>query len=137
MKNDPAFFDISTSESGSCSGDNECSVLFPLLSWFPQFQEACCMLRLHLLSLLVWLSSLLPSSPSIRPDNELDELQSQSDFPSPARSLRSRQSILPFPAGEPVPDTAKSVLAALKSAVKSDFASKTSSVTKSVISCFL
>ena len=76
-------------------------------------------------------------SPSIRPDNELDELQSQSDFPSPARSLRSRQSILPFPAGEPVPDTAKSVLAALKSAVKSDFASKTSSVTKSVISCFL
>ena len=60
---------------------------------------------------------------SIRPDNGLDELQSQSDFPSPA--------------GEPVPDTAKSVPAALKSAVKSDFASKTSSVTNSVISCFL
>ena len=95
------------------------------------------LLRLHLLRLLVWLSSLVLSSPSIRPDNELDELQSQSDFPSPARSLRSRQSILPSRAGEPVPDTAKSVPAALKSAVKSDFASKTSSVTKSVISCFL
>ena len=93
--------------------------MFPLLSWFPQFQEV------------------LLSSPSIRPDNGLDELQSQSDFPSPARSLRSRQSILPSLAGEPVPDTAKSVPAALKSAVKSDFASKTSSVTKSVISCFL
>ena len=79
--------------------------MFPLLSWFPQFQEV------------------LLSSPSIRPDNGLDELQSQSGFPSPA--------------GEPVPDTAKSVPAALKSAVKSDFASKTSSVTKSVISCFL
>ena len=95
------------------------------------------LLRLHLLRLLVWLSSLVLSSPSIRPDNELDELQSQSDFPSPARSLRSRQPILPSPAGEPVPDTAKSVPAALKSAVKSDFASKTSSVTSSVISCFL
>ena len=95
------------------------------------------LLRLHLLRLLVWLSSLVLSSPSIRPDNELDELQSQSDFPSPAQSLRSRQSFLPSPAGEPVPDTAKSVPAALKSAVKSDFASKTSSVTKSVISCFL
>ena len=86
-KNDPDFLDISTSESCSCSGDNECSVLFPLLSWFPQFHEACCVgFTSSVFS--CGSSSLLPSSPSIRQDNELDKLQSQSDFPSPARSLR-------------------------------------------------
>ena len=50
-KNDPDFFDLSASESGYCSGDNEYSVLFPLLSWFPVAGSV--LLRLHLLRLLV------------------------------------------------------------------------------------
>ena len=62
-KNDPDFFDLSASESGYCSGDNEYSVLFPLLSWFPVAGSV--LLRLHLLRLLVWLSSLLLGPPSI------------------------------------------------------------------------
>ena len=62
-KNDPDFFDLSASESGYCSGDNEYSVLFPLLSWFPVAGSV--LLRLHLLRLLVWLSSLLLSPLSI------------------------------------------------------------------------
>ena len=62
-RREPDFFDLSAYESGSCSGDNECSVLFPLLSWFPV--PGGVLLRLHLLRLLVWLSSLLLSPPSI------------------------------------------------------------------------
>ena len=62
-ENEPDFFDLSASESGSCSGDNECSVLFPLLCWFPV--PGSVLLRLHLLRLLVWHSSLLLSPPSI------------------------------------------------------------------------
>ena len=49
-ENEPDFFDLSASESGSCSGDNECSVLFPLLCWFPV--PGSVLLRLHLLRLL-------------------------------------------------------------------------------------
>ena len=50
-ENGPDFFELSFSESGSCSGENECSVLFPLLSWFPV--PGSVLLRLPLLRLLV------------------------------------------------------------------------------------
>ena len=62
-RREPDFFDLSAYESGYCSGDNECSVLLPLLSWFPV--PGSVLLRLHLLRLLVWLSSLLLGPPSI------------------------------------------------------------------------
>ena len=106
-KNDPDFFDLSASESGYCSGDNEYSVLFPLLSWFPVAGSV--LLRLHLLRLLVWLSSLLLSPPSI----------------SRTKSLMSCRVNLIL------------LLPRVPAAAKADFESAKSSVTKSVVSCFL
>ena len=100
------FFYLSAYESGSCSGDNECSVLFPLLSWFPV--PGSVLLRLHLLRLLVWLSSLLLSPPSI----------------SRTKSLSCRVNLI-------------LLLPRVPAAATSDFASAKSSVTKSVVSCFL